>query len=533
MLEALAYNLTGLLIPLLALTAFITPLLDKLAPGGRTPSILALIGSSIAAISSLIILAEVYRSGQPILYKFGGWPPHFGIVYEVDELNALIGACSALIMLAVTVYSTWYSRHLDEPLWYYILLVGLEIGILGCIYTGDVFNLFVMLEVLSVSAYGLVAYHKNRAEAVEAAAKYALIGAVATNLYFGALVILYATHGSLNMGVLSRIAEEYVAARDALKYAGMIVVAFSLWVFTYKSALFPNHFWLPDAHPEAPTPVSAALSGLVVNVGIYATMRFLYTIFGPSSYLAGYREAVLAALFILGSISGLIGALMMMNQRDVKRLLAYSTISHVGIIYIGLTAGFQAGDTSAVEIAVAGAIAHIISHSIAKSMLFMASGVFIDSAGSRNMDEMKGVGRLHPLASFAWITGFLSLAGLPPLLGFYSKLLIYYGYTSMGFLLGSMLVIVVSALSLPGYFKAIYSVVFGVGRRQFEKVEAGRVEILLAVMALSLLALGAVFPFIEWVFKDASSSIVTVEGVARYSRRAIEEITIRVLGGGG
>ncbi|ADV65112.1 proton-conducting transporter membrane subunit [Desulfurococcus mucosus] len=530
MIHELAYNLTGLTIPLLALIVFVIPLIEKLTGSRRATYLLALTGSMLAAFSSVIILIAVYWEGEPLLYPFGGWPPHYGIVYEVDGLNALIGAYTALTMLAVTLYSVWYGRHLDEPVWYYVLLLGLEIGMLGCLYTGDAFNLFVMLEVLSISAYGLVSYHKGRAEAVEAAAKYALIGAVATNMYFGALVILYVTHGSLNMGLLSAISQYYRFAGEGVKYAGLIVVAFSLWVFTYKSALFPNHFWLPDAHPEAPTPVSAALSGMVVNVGVYAVMRFMYTLFGPSSYLAGYREAVLVALFILGSVSGVVGALLMMSQRDVKRLLAYSTISHIGIIYIGLSAGFLTGTGEAVKIAVAGAVTHIVSHGLAKSMLFMASGVFIDAAGSRDMDEMRGVGRLYPLASFAWVAGFLSLAGLLPFLGFYSKLLIYYGYAYSGFILGGIMIIVISALSLPGYFKAIYSVVFSVGR-EHRRVNARSVEWMLFTIAMVLLVLGALFPLIEGVFMNASASITTVDGVNRYYLVVSREIA-RILGGG-
>jgi len=530
-LHEIAFNLAGLTIPILALIAFMTPLLDKLLKNKRTASILALAGSSIAALASIIILLEVNYSGNPVLYPFGGWPPHFGIVYEIDALNALIGAYIALTMLAVTVYSLWYERHLDEPVWYYVLLIGLEAGMLGCVYTGDAFNLFVMLEVLGISAYGLVAYHKNRAEAVEAAAKYALIGAIATNLYFGALIILYVTHGSLNMGVVSYITQYYnAAAPEAVKYAGLIVVAFSLWVFTYKSALFPNHFWLPDAHPEAPTPVSAALSGMVVNVGAYAVMRFMYTIFGPSSYLAGYREIVLAVLFVLGTVSGILGALMMMTQRDVKRLLAYSTISHMGIIYVGLSAGFLTGAEEAIKIAVAGAVAHIVSHGLAKSMLFMTSGVFIDAAGSRDLDEMRGVGRQYPLASFAWVAGFLSLAGLLPFLGFYSKLLIYYGYAYSGFIVGGIVIIVISALSLPGYFKAIYSVVFSIGKQR-ERINTNGVEHMLFGLAIALLILGLLFPFIENVFLNAAESIVSPTGVWRYYGEVFYEMQ-RILGGG-
>ncbi|MEM0059310.1 MAG: proton-conducting transporter membrane subunit [Desulfurococcaceae archaeon] len=523
----LALQMLGLLTPVLIIHAFIIPF-TKLFKSTRLPGIIALIGSMFAVISTTIVLFKVYTEG-PMVYTYGGWPPHFGIVYEVDQLNALIGFFTAWIMFTIVVYSLWYSHHIDDPSWYYVLLIGLETGILGCLYTGDAFNLFVMLEVLSITAYGLVAYHRDRAEAVEAAAKYALIGAVATTFYFTAVVLLYAGYGSVNMAVLSiftRTSGAKVSA--ALKYISVFSVALALWVFTYKSALVPNHFWLPDAHPEAPTPVSAALSGLVVNVGVYATARFLYTIFGPNSAIAEYREIVLSAIFTLGSLSGILGALMMMAQRDIKRLLAYSTICHIGIAYMGLSAGFLSGNEEAIKLAVMGSIVHLIAHGIAKALLFMSSGVLIDAAGSRDLDEMRGIGRYYPLTSVSMILGFLNLAGFIPFIGFYSKLLIALGYLDSGFIIGAILIIIISALSIPGYLKAISAIVFATGKEPSQRVQKTWIEPVLFAMALSLLVLGALFQYLWPVYDEASRAIITMNGVIEYISRAWNLIPVEL-----
>ena len=487
-------DMLGIMLPTISVIAFSLPLIDLLVKKTRVLEALALAGSLFATVASILVFYEVKKAGEPVLYTYGGFLPHFGIVYEVDSFNALIGLFIAIGMLVIVVYSIWYRHHLDEPVWYYVLLLGLEIGMLGAVYTGDAFNLFVMLEVMSISAYGLVAYHKNSPEAVEAASKYALIGAVASTMYFTAVVILYAVYGSVNMGILSYMASMPATVipviPEGVRYATLFAVSMALWVFTFKSALFPSHFWLPDAHPEAPTPVSAALSGLLVNVGVYASARFLYTIFGPGGMLGEYSAVVFAALFTLGAISGVVAALMMMIQKDIKRLLAYSTVSHVGLIYMGISAGFL-NNSLAIEYAITGAVLHILAHGLSKIALFFASGVYIDASATRNLDRMRGVGRAFPATSFAFTISFLNLAGLLPFLGFYSKFLITLGFIEGGFPVAALLVIIISALSIPGYLRAIYGVVFATGSVEGE-VTKRWVEYLVLAVALSTLILGVV-----------------------------------------
>ena len=520
-LDALVTNMIGPLTPILVTLAFITPLISKLTKSEKkAPFILATIGGLYATLTTTTALYYVILEEKPLIYKYGGWPPHFGIVYEIDLFNALLAALVAWLMLSIILYSNWYSRYLDEASWYYTLLLGLETGILGCLYTGDAFNLFVMLEVLSISTYGLVAYHRSRAEAVEAAAKYALIGAVATTMYFVAVVLLYSGFSTVNMAYLALLSS--MLETPSLKYLSLIAVSLALWTFTFKSAIFPNHFWLVDANPEAPTPISAALSGLVESVGIYAVMRFLYTIFGEKSVLVEYREVILIVLLTLGAISGVVCALMMMYQRDIKRLLAYSAISHTGIIYMGLSAGFLISE-DVVKIAITGTLVHIVSHCIAKVVLFMASGVFIETAGSRDLDEIGGVGKIYPLTSAAVIISILSLAGLIPFIGFYSKLLIALGYISAGFVLVPVLIIIITALSIPGYMKIISSVIFNVPRKTYEKLSRSSwIEVMLLLMAMSLLVLGVIFWYLMPIFEKTTLSLI--KGVDIYVQVACEKI---------
>ncbi len=511
----LAYDSLGLLVPVLALFGFSLPLFSKVFGEKKFPAIWATIAIAYSVFATSIIAYEVLRTGRPMIYGFGGWPPPIGISYEVDGLNAVLGLFTAWTMLFITLYSIWYNKHFDEPEWYYILLIGLATGMLGCLYTGDVFNLFVMLEVLGISAYALVAYHKHRPEAVEAAMKYAIIGAAATTIYFIGLVLIYGVYGALNMGYIAMV-NLLIPPSSGLVVTALLALSMSLWVFTYKSALFPNHFWLPDAHPEAPTPVSAALSGLVVNIGVYATIRFLYTLFGPDTFLGVYRDLVLLVLFILGFTGALVGALLMMVQNDIKRLLAYSTVSHIGLIYMVASLGFSNIPDYIAALAVTAAVYHVLTHGVAKAMLFMTSGVFIDAAGSRDLDELRGVGRKYPLLSLVFVIGFLSLMGIIPFGGFFSKLLMYRAFMEADLVIPALMIIVVSALSVPGYARAIYAVVFGIPRKEHRRVRLYGVDILLLVMAVVLVVLGVLYPYIYDILSTSVGGSISPIGIWKY-----------------
>jgi multicomponent Na+:H+ antiporter subunit D len=524
--NCLAYDLTGLTLPVLALFAFTLPLLARVFGERRFPAIYALVAMLFAGFSSTIIYYHVVVGGDRIVYWFGGWPPPMGIVYEVDSFNAVLALFTAWLMVIISIYSIWYNKHFDEPEWYYVLLIGLNAGMLGCLYTGDVFNLFVMLEVLGISAYALVAYYKNRHEAVEAAMKYGIIGATATTIYFIGLMIIYGVYGTLNMAdLVSKNYNLYLIGDERLASIGasaLLAISLSLWVFTYKSALFPNHFWLPDAHPEAPTPVSAALSGLVVNIGVYATVRFLYTLFSPlSPFGLYYRSIVLIVLLILGFLGGFIGALMMMIQKDIKRLLAYSTVSHIGLISMASSIGFINGSEAVVLLGLTAMIYHIITHGIGKALLFMSSGVFIDAAGTRNIDDMRGVGRYYPLTSIAFIMGFLSLMGLIPFGGFFSKLLMYQAFMSANMVLPAAGVIIISALSVLGYVKAIYSIVFSASNRKYRIISLKGIDLLLFMLALFLLMLGLTYPWVRNGLYSIVSSSLSRSGVLGYMHSAL------------
>ncbi len=520
-------TLIGVITPFLATAAFIIPLLSLVIKNKTFYNVYASIVSFLAMAMSTLVFLDVYYSGVPIVYAFGGWPPPIGIVYEVDMFNGLLGAYASFALFIVVLYSVWYSRFLDDNVWYYTLLLGLEAGVLGCLYTGDVFNLFVMLEVLSISAYALVAYFKNRPTAVEAAIKYAIIGAVVTTCYFISLVFIYSAYGTLNMGDLaykSTIAFQlgYVSASNGyygnIATASLIALALALWAFTFKSALFPNHFWVPDAYSGAPMPVPAAFSSAVEIVGVYMVVRFMYTLFGSKSIVDyyGYRDIVLSVLLVLGIASGVVGALLMITQDNVNRLLGYSTISHIGLLYMALALGFTYMDREAVLLGLTALVFHIINHGIGKLLMFMGVGVAVTTAGSRDMNKLYGIGRLYPIASIAIVVSAFHLMGLIPLGGFFSKLLLYQAYMGAGWLIPAIMVIVVSAISVLGYAKVFYSLVFAPLEREYRRLKTTGLDILMVILVIACIVLGLLSPWIISRIGYVVRNSLTPAGVGKY-----------------
>ena len=451
---------------LLVAVAFTLPLLSLRVRRAKLFHGVALATTSAVLVLTVYNYAYVSSSGRPLVYRMGGWPPPLGIVYEVDPLSALLAAYTALVLVAVVAYSSWYLGEDSGLPYYYALLLGLEAGLIGIYYTGDVFNLFVMLEVLGITCYGLVAYYRSTKEAVEASFKYAFFGAIAGLLYFLAAVLIYASFGNLTMGFVAAFSRPtyrliYWNVASTLIWGNITaatgaVLALSLWTFTFKAGVFPNHFWLPDAHPAAPTPVSAVLSGLVVNAGAYAAVRFLYTVFGvfdPLSEfyeLSGYVKAVLIAV---GAVSALFASVMMLVQTDVKRLIAYSTIMHLGLVFTGFSLGTPEG--------VGASVYHMLTHAAGKALLFMGAGVAIEVSRTRRVAELRGVGRVYKLVGLSTLISCLSLVGLPPLAGFFSKLALYQAYVQSGHFELNAVLLISSAIALLGYFKVLYPIVFG------------------------------------------------------------------------
>ncbi|MEM2005507.1 MAG: proton-conducting transporter membrane subunit [Zestosphaera sp.] len=468
--------------------AFIVPVLRLVIRDPRFFRAYASLVSLIALMMTSYIAVEVLNEGI-VNYWFGGFRPPLGISYTVDALSAVLGLLSMFILTLSIIYSTWMMRSRGEYLFYTFMLT-LGAGSLGCLYTGDVFNFFVMLEALSISAYALVSFYRDNPKAVEASIRYAIVGMIATSLYLLAAFIIYGSFGTLNMAdvaLKSRLPNARVMFSGVVfgnvVFSSAVAVALSMWTFTFKAAIFPNHFWLPDANPEAPTPVSALFVAVIDLIGAYGVIRFLYTVFGDGSVVGVFRSNVLSVLHVLGVLSAIVGALLLVVQRDVKKFIAYSTISHMGLAFMALTVGTREGITAAVL--------QLTSNSLSEALLFYSAGIAIVASG--RAVESLGVLRRYRLASIAFVVGLLNLFGVvPAFVGFWSKVLIFTSLVSSGYLASAVALIVSTGISGVGYVRLIYFLVKSeTSPREDERTRRVLVpNIIIALATLALLALG-------------------------------------------
>ncbi|MFW5926448.1 MAG: complex I subunit 5 family protein [Wenzhouxiangella sp.] len=427
---------------------------------------------ALTLVTSLALIRRLIVDG-PFSYAAGGWPPPLGVALHFDIFGAVIavfGAITLLVLFFSRRYIPAVIRAERIPLYYALVVINLG-GMNGFLVTGDLFNLFVFMEVFSVSAYALVAMASGPRPAL-AAIKYLLLGAVSSLLVLFAIGLIFAQTGTLNMAdAASRLDSAAPAAPAALALGALLIG------FMVKAALFPLHVWLPDAHASAPGPVSALLSAVVVKAGVIGIIRVLQ-VFGDSGTLA--LTPVYSLMTWLGAIGALAGAVAALVQSDLKRLLAYSTVTNIGYIFMGL------GLASAT--AASGAMVHLVNHAVTKAALFLAAGALIHQSGLRRIDDLRGLGQRMPLSALALGIALLAVAGVPPTAGFVGKWQIALGALQTG-RPAFMLVIIVGGLLVLAYGVRIINVLFF--RTARHDVVAAREAPLSMLVPVLLLAAGS------------------------------------------
>jgi multicomponent Na+:H+ antiporter subunit D len=481
------------LIPFIpVLGAFLTPLVYLVSRSRLIVFVHGVLFTLITLVLSILGFIQAYESNTPKAYLMGGWPPPLGITYTLDKLTGILALTTSLILAVIMVYSVEYMVDDGYP-WYVTLMLGVFSGILGVIMTSDVFNLFVMLEVTGVSSYGLVMYYRHRAGPIVSGIKYAFVGAMGTTLYLLALAIIYNVYGSLNLVDLSLKTHGYRGS--SITYMGTgydavsigLIMAISFWTFSIKSGVFPNHFWLPDAHPAAPSPVSAMLSGLMVNTGAVGLYKILYLIYGGSilDSLTPARDVISFLIVLTGAFSAVIGALLMNIQEDVKRMIAYSTVMNTGYIFMSIGVLSPLG--------ILAFLYYTVVHSLAKSTLFLSTGLLIKYTGSRRINDLAGSFKNHIIPGVASIISLLTLSGIPPLPGFLGKLLLYNALFSYNPVF-AIVMLVASAIGLLAYMRLFFILVFEAPTRRvigkkFSLSEASTLAIALFTSIMGILLL--------------------------------------------
>ena len=373
-----------------------------------------------------------------------GWMP--GGDFTANQVALRADGLSALFLLVINgigfaclIYATDYLDHLGGRAKFSGLFLILMLGLNGVVLVHDLFSMYLYLEVASIASYMLVAFTLEF-DGIESALKYLLLSVVGTALVLIALSLVYLRLGTLEFSAIKGLLAQGDMPRLFLLTGAMFLTGFGL-----KAAIMPFHAWLPDAHPSAPAPVSAILSGVVIKVaGVYSLIRIFL-------YLYPRTPQIQYVFIVLGVVSMAFGAIIAYFQDDIKRMLAYSSISQVGYIMIGLGIGHP--------LAIAGALFHILNHAQFKSLLFLNSGALQYRTGTRNMTEMGGLESRMPITSTTSVFGTLSIAGIPPFNGFFSKLLIILGAVKAGYYTVAALAAVFSIFTL-GYFLVIQRKVF-------------------------------------------------------------------------
>jgi len=423
---------------------------------------------SIVTLVALVLMSLACIGGEGI-YHLGGWPTPVGIDMRLDALAVLLLLVVSFVGFAVSLYSVDYMRRFTARSHFYSLFLLMVTGMNGVILAGDLFNLYVFLEVAAIASYSLVAFGCAHEE-LEASFKYIVLGTLSSALILTGVALVYGITGTLNMGhIAERLAE-----------TGMdmpILMAFGLFVcgFSFKAALVPFHAWLPDAHPSAPAPVSAMLSGVLIKaIGIYALARLAFNVFDIA-------DVALSMLRWLGLLSMVVGGLLAVGQEDIKRLFAFSSISQVGFMVLGLGLGTPLG--------MVGALYHLVNHSMFKSLLFLNAGAVEYATGTRDLNELGGLNTKMPVTGATSLIGSMSIAGLPPFNGFWSKLIIVLACIESGYFGLATAAVLVSIVTLAYQLKVQRMAFFAALPETLKNL---RREPPMMALAMILLAIGCI-----------------------------------------
>jgi len=434
-------NLPALLVVVPMILAPLAALLNRSGPSW----VVAAIGSWFSFGAALRLLGRVLDEGV-VVYSLGGWAAPIGIEYRIDQVSAFVTVIVSSIAAIAILYARSSVRdeiHEDRHALFYAAFLLNVCGLLGISITGDVFNVFVFLEVSSLSAYAMIALGQDR-RALTSAFQYLIMGSVGATFIVIGIGLLFVMTGTLGMADLAARIPAVWASGEGDR---TIAVAFTFLTVgvTLKLALFPLHLWLPNAYTFAPSAVTGYMAATSTKVSVYLLMRFFFTVFGEQfSFEQMHLDMVLTPLAL---VSILAMSLVAIYQSNVKRLLAFSSVAQIGYMVLGISLGSVVG--------VAAGIIHLFNHAVMKGALFMAMGCVMYRIGSVRLEDMKGLGKAMPWTMAAFVGGGLSMIGVPLTVGFVSKWYLVQGALAQGRWAVAAVVMVGSLMALIYIWKVV------------------------------------------------------------------------------
>jgi multicomponent Na+:H+ antiporter subunit D len=436
-------------------------------------------------IVSLILLYQVLMSGT-ISYWMGGWEPPWGIEYSIDYLSSFVLLTVSFIAFAVTMFSRKsVAEEIEDkkiPAFYGVYLLFI-VGLMGMIVTGDIFNFYVFLEISSLTGYALVAMG-NRKKASFAGFRYLVIGTVGATFILLGIGYLYIATGTLNMADIG-------ARLPGLFDSKLVITAFAFFTigFSIKMGLFPLHTWLPDAYTYAPSAVTALMASTGSKAAIYGFIRILFTVFGAQVFLEQW-VSVPYFLIVVSSVAIMMGSILAIAQTNIKKMLAYSSVSQIGYIMLGVALMNQT--------ALQGGLLHIFNHALMKCTLFLSVGCIAYKTGITTIADLKGLGAKMPFAMAAFTIGALSMIGVPLTVGFVSK-----WYLALGSLENGMWylipVILISSILMLVYFWRVIDNIYFKEAEQIDKAITSDAPPSMLIPTLVVAALCLVFGILAFI----------------------------------
>ena len=416
-------------------------------------NIFALLAVSVSLACMIALVKPVMLDGEIISYWMGGRSIAggyaIGISLEVDALSLFFGLLISTAVFVSCVYSIQYMSHDDNPGQYYTLFLMLSGGVMGLVLTGDIFNMFIMVEILTFAAVALTAFRNKAFGALEAAFKYLVVGCIGSTCILTGVIMLYAQVHTLNFAQLSALIPGNLTPATKVAFA-LLFVGFST-----KAFIVPFHPLAADAHGAAPASISVLISGVLTKSGIYGIIRLCYFLF--QSMQLGTVQFMLV---FIGSVSMFVCVTMALAQHDFKRLLAFHSISQIGYVLtaVGLCTAFG----------ISAGLYHAMNHTLFKGLLFLAAGAVLHQTGTTDLGKLGGLSRRMPHTTVLFLIGAFSISGLPPFNGFASKWMVYQAVYqkavesgNIGFLLVLIIALVTSVLTLASFVKVSQSVFFG------------------------------------------------------------------------
>lgn len=429
----------------------------------------------------------------PAVVVLGNWVPPFGENLYVGPVSAFLVAAIALVGLMIAVYNLWSVKR-GDVVHFSILFLLFVTGAMGMVLTGDIFNLFIFMEITGISSYALVAYGPER-RALGGAFKYLVVSSIGSTLYLLGVILIYTQLGTLNIAeIAARISQ---VSPNLLTFAGILIVA----GLAVEAELFPFNGWVPDAYTGAVNGVSATLSGIGSVAGVYALFRILMTVFGKDgTYVTTYGKLdLMAVVAVFATATVIIGELSAMNQKNVKKMLAYSSMAQMGLVAIGFAIGSQLG--------VYGGIFQLINHSIAKALLFLVLGVVVAAGVGEKLENFRGLWKRSPFLSIAFTVGAFSMLGFPLFGGFWSKFAIVGASVQRGGWYDFIIALVLFAsVAEAFYYLRLVSYIFSSAEEKPSKIKVGlSPAIPIFVLTVSVVAIG-VYPHLVSSFSNSAAA---------------------------